>query len=811
MADFFEALLNMSITGSVVIAVVILMRFLLRGMPKKYSYFLWGIAGFRLCCPFSFKSIVSIFNINPVQQPSEIVTKSGTMNYIGTPIAVGPSVNQGIPNDAIGGADGPTNVYVASNAFDIFLDFIPYIWLGVFLLFAAYALISFIRLKKSLATATKYDGNIYQSDAVSSPFIIGIFKPEIYIPYGVDEGYFEYVIAHERYHIRRGDNIIKVISFLILAVHWFNPLCWLAFSLMSRDMEMSCDEWVLAHNDNIKKEYSSALLSFATDRKMPSPSPLCFGEGSAKSRIKNILKFRKPTLIMSVLAIILCAAIAIVCIANPKGDNSIAGNNATAAGNAIYSGDDGYVDLSDIADMNIGAGMPTILYADESKVIFEGTCGVVQFDYSSGVVTDRLSISEILKLDLSEYYDRAVSEDGERLYLINNEFEGDERNAYCYDFTKREINEIKPFELTGRVFTPELIDDEFNGKYSDYIDNSYLTGILGALVGNSLMYLRADNDWSMQSLQLVICDLKSETITKTIPVFSNVSDDLYDEQTAVLFSNLAGKSKMDDYSDVIAEVSSHNTKNKYYKALMEDKDRTIKYIFTEFSKGRQVNAKGTLMRLVTDDIIGGEAIKTKCDTAQEYFDSWVEHNEKLLIKNDNTFMEQNYPYGFMYLTQYANDKIKPEPAKLLNFFAYCCYDVSFPQSGETVLFEYDYDSSYEPKVLWRQNYCDPEVKEASLVVVDGNQEIYIRKLEIEDVRPYSYNNDKWDYVIELDSKVTAEVDLKLSSIPNLVVVIKDSNNMEYRIRLDRYMRDVDLAPVFVYDNGREIASYNLPE
>lgn len=310
MSAVSNTIFNMSITGSVVILVVILIRFVLQKVPKKYSYILWSVAGFRLCCPFSFESVVSLFNINPIQNHTDFVSDSGTMNYIDVQVYTQtPQTNIG----TIIEADAPATVIVQNH----FTDFIPYIWILGLIFLVAIGIINFVKIRKQLLTATKKCDNIYQSESISSPFILGIIKPKIYIPYSIDEEYFDYVIAHERYHLKRRDNIIKLFAFLLLCVHWFNPFCWLAFYLVNKDMEMSCDEWVLRHNDGIKKAYSNALLSFATEKNILTPTPLCFVEGSAKSRIKNVLKYKKPAVIVSIIAIILCIAVTVVCIANP--------------------------------------------------------------------------------------------------------------------------------------------------------------------------------------------------------------------------------------------------------------------------------------------------------------------------------------------------------------------------------------------------------------------------------------------------------------------------------------------------------------
>lgn len=307
----FDIILNMAITSSVVIFIIILVRFILKGVPKKYSYILWSIAGFRLCCPFSFKSVISLFNINPIQRPNEIVTNSGRMNYLDAPIYLQTPQTD---TDVIGGADVSVSTLVIDHTFS---DFIPYIWIIGIIILLIYGSISYIRTRREVSTATKKKDNIFECENITTPFILGIIKPKIYVPYSIDKDYFDYVIAHEKYHLKRKDNVVKLFAFLLLCIYWFNPFCWIAFYLMNKDMEMSCDEWVLAHSTGIKKAYSNALLSFATAKSFPNPSPLSFGEGSAKSRIKNVLKYKKPTVIISIIAILLCITVTVVCIANP--------------------------------------------------------------------------------------------------------------------------------------------------------------------------------------------------------------------------------------------------------------------------------------------------------------------------------------------------------------------------------------------------------------------------------------------------------------------------------------------------------------
>lgn len=321
MNTLFNTIINMSITGSIVIAAVIIIRFLLKKLPKKYSYLLWSVVAFRLCVPVSFESIISIFQFKLLQaHPKNAVSESGVMPYVPMPEPkVAPLPQTTAPLQ--GGSNIAEMAEVQQTV--TITDVLPYVWLAGVVLFALWGIVSYIRFNGLLSSSVKYIDNIYQSDRIETPLIFGIIKPKIYIPFEMNTEYFSYVIAHERYHIKRFDYLVKLFAFFVLALHWFNPLCYLAFYLMSKDMEMSCDEKVLGSSENVKKNYSYALLSFATDKKFPAPTPICFGEGSVKSRIKNILKFKKPKLAVSVIAVLFCGLVLVSCAANPKSDNAL--------------------------------------------------------------------------------------------------------------------------------------------------------------------------------------------------------------------------------------------------------------------------------------------------------------------------------------------------------------------------------------------------------------------------------------------------------------------------------------------------------
>lgn len=321
MEAVFLRLLNMSITASYVIAAVLLIRLLLRKAPKKYSYWLWSVVGFRLCCPVSFESVLSIFSFKPFDMSAAQSAGGAALQYV--PYDIGfmaqPAVTVGIPaaNNFISSSLPAATPAASINPVQIWTGIAAAVWcLGVAALLI-YSVVTYVRLNKQMSSAILLEGNVWQSDTLRSPFVLGFFRPRIYLPFGLDADTQRYVLTHERYHINRFDHIVKPFAFLLLTLHWFNPLCWLAFVLMGRDMEMSCDEKVLSSEEHSAKAYSTSLLSFAANRRFPAPTPLAFGETGARSRIKNALKWRRPTRLITVLAVVLCITVVAACAANP--------------------------------------------------------------------------------------------------------------------------------------------------------------------------------------------------------------------------------------------------------------------------------------------------------------------------------------------------------------------------------------------------------------------------------------------------------------------------------------------------------------
>lgn len=315
MREIFLTVLEMSVTASYVIGAILLIRLLLKKAPRKYSYVLWLAAAFRLSCPFSFESALSIFTLRKMTAEKAAVADPDVQVIPVTPAV--PEIPAVYPQETV------TLTPEIAEPAPIGIDFAQIgaaVWLAGMVLIICYALFSWAKLKYSLRTAVRLERNVLQADMVRSPFILGFIRPKIYIPFGLGGERLDYVLAHERCHLRRLDHIIKPAAFLLLAVHWFNPLVWLGFGLMSRDMEMSCDEKVLDSRDNIRKAYSTTLLSFAAGRNFPLPSPLAFGESSVKSRIKNILSWKKPALWVTLAAVMVSVIAVFCCAADPESD-----------------------------------------------------------------------------------------------------------------------------------------------------------------------------------------------------------------------------------------------------------------------------------------------------------------------------------------------------------------------------------------------------------------------------------------------------------------------------------------------------------
>ena len=313
MNEFFLKIINMSISASWLIFAVLILRLVLKKAPKWVNVLLWGIVAIRLICPFSFESALSLIP-SAETFPKKIIS--------------GPSfdVQSGITpvdnriNDYLGDRyfEGVT---VPANNGNTIMTILTIVWTIGILLLVAYTVISYWRLHREIDTAVRYKDNIFQSENVSSPFALGLIKPRIYLPFKLDGQDMEHVVAHEQAHIRRKDHWWKPLGFLLLTIHWFNPLMWLAYVLLCRDIELACDEKVIKGLSNEQRaDYTQALVACSVNRRMIAACPLAFGEVGVKERVKSVMNYKKPAFWVIIIAVIVCVGVAVCFLTNPKQD-----------------------------------------------------------------------------------------------------------------------------------------------------------------------------------------------------------------------------------------------------------------------------------------------------------------------------------------------------------------------------------------------------------------------------------------------------------------------------------------------------------
>ena len=332
MTSVFLGILGMSLAASAAILAVLAARLPLRRAPKVFSYALWAIVLLRLLSPVSVRSPLSVMNLLPGGTEKSVTvsgdvptpipptgTHTGTGGALSYDLSSAPDTSeaelggsesvQQIPEVQTPAAGTPAAPAARPAARDVLLAAASWVWLAGAAAMAARGVVRYVRLRRRLVGAVKEQDGVLLADGADVPFTLGLFRPRIYIPSDLGEREKEYVLAHERCHIRRGDNLTRVLAYAALCIHWFNPLVWAAFVLSGRDMELSCDEAVLRRApSDIRAEYATSILRYSGGTGHVAASPLSFGEGEPKSRIKNVMKFRKPAIWTVVIAGIVCAA-----------------------------------------------------------------------------------------------------------------------------------------------------------------------------------------------------------------------------------------------------------------------------------------------------------------------------------------------------------------------------------------------------------------------------------------------------------------------------------------------------------------------
>ena len=310
MSEVFLKIVNMSISAGWLVLAVLLLRLILKKAPKWISVLLWGLVAIRLICPISFESVLSLIpsveTVSPgimLDATPQIHTGIGALNS-----AINPIISQSFtpnPGDS-------------ANPLQIWIPVAAVVWLVGFAIMLVYTAVSYLMLHRKVATAVLLQGNIFQSEYVDSPFVLGIIKPRVYLPFQINGEQLSLVVAHEHAHIRRKDHWWKPLGFLLLAIYWFHPLMWLGYILLCRDIELACDEKVIQNMDSeTKADYSEALVACSVNRRRIAACPLAFGEVGVKARVKSVMHYKKPAFWMIAAAILASIAAGVCFLTDP--------------------------------------------------------------------------------------------------------------------------------------------------------------------------------------------------------------------------------------------------------------------------------------------------------------------------------------------------------------------------------------------------------------------------------------------------------------------------------------------------------------
>ena len=681
----------MSITASFVILFILIMRLFLKKVPKIFSYALWSVVLFRLICPISFESVFSLIPTKTEAIPQNIM-------YARTPqINTGISILDQTVNSSLPAPIGVTSI----NPMQVVLFLARILWVLGFLVLVSYSILSLISLKQKLKDAVFIEDNIYSSNRLDTPFVMGIIRPRIYLPANLTAQERRYILLHEQTHIKRCDHLIKILSFLALCIHWFNPLVWLAFFVSGKDMEMSCDESVIKTlGSEVKKEYSTSLLSLSTGKRILGGTPLAFGEGDTKGRIKNILNYKKTpfwVLMVCILAVILTS---ISLIANPK-EEEVA---------SIY-----------LKVENLQAIL--MQQPDEAIQIRENTRKVFQYLSSEGIGTwindtewtkqGSASVNELQPTYVLENLQGEEIRSEIRLYQSETTLAmvvyGDESCYYRIDpdaFKRFEllilpISYAVPFDevdmaaviteykkgkieaqvkvvvptVVNRLSSLLLVDEAFSKPSINDIPKvkEYIQIVFQSSNNQVYHYLyEEDGEYSLEISYQGIWKISSEAVEE-IRAIMEESDGTVDAEPILETNNTgveeASTERVDDILERLFDTLE-NLSQKYsnindliqmnkdiFEEVISYGDSTLIYCFQRFELGNQTEEKGSLMMAACRRISVDEDIDLVTTNGQEWYDAFKENAIKMQTQLGKDEFKKHMPKAYL-LTQYLSGNLE---------------------------------------------------------------------------------------------------------------------------------------------------------
>ena len=468
MSELFLKIVNMSISASWVVVAVLALRFCLKKAPKWVNVLLWGIVAARMVFPFSIESVLSLIPSAETISPTIMMEQS-------------PSVQTGVPalnhviNPVISGSFTPAPG-ASANPLQIWIPVLAGIWLfGIVALFL-YSAVSYCRLRRKVCEAVILRDNIYQSENVCSPFVLGIIRPKIYLPYHMDSREVGHVIAHEQTHIRRKDHWWKPLGFLLLTIHWFNPLMWLSYVLLCRDIELACDEKVIGKMGNAQRaDYTQALVACSVDRRLIAACPLAFGEIGVKERVKSVMNYKKPAFWIVLASVIVCAVIAVCFLTNPIGFQfDVSANTIVSANHFDMRNADDPVSIemtpAQISELNSRlAGVKNCKRSDKYAGLTPGYQISAQMQDGSYIRISGYSLSDNTMVD--------IEQNGKRYAVSDREFQ-EYLSRICAGGDVSAAFDLQPL----RAQYPEYFDLDASAGLDVYVwqmaPDSYYFGLL---------------------------------------------------------------------------------------------------------------------------------------------------------------------------------------------------------------------------------------------------------------------------------------------------------------------------------------------
>lgn len=541
MREVFAAILDNAMVAGIMILVIVLIRVFMRKMPKFICPLLWGLVGIKLLIPFDIHSSFGLLSSDKIveysgQEQAPVIVKTGLR-----------MVDEGTNHFIANNINSPSATRVQGNFYDVCV----YLWLaGIFVLFL-YMLISCIMMRKVISCSVAVEENVRICDEINRPFLLGIIRPQIYLPSGIEKDKYEYIVAHEKMHIKRGDHIWKILGFFLLSIYWFHPLCWLAYYLFCKDVEFACDEKVISGRDSLwRANYCQTLLECSTDCRKVMFVPLGFGEVDVKERVKKVMGYKKTKISIAIFLILICGITVIGF--GTRHTGSVDTNNSAKREETVDNkstekekivGQKPTINLDDYP----GVDGTHLYYADENKIIFADYYGLFVYDTENHKYIQSVDLKPIGcdKTQGDDACEIAVNKDGTKVYL---HVMSDKENMYEYAVENNTFVK-KKYALDENDLYKDIIDDsgseQANFTTSTGKENSYYI-VNGYSNLGEFGYIRydPDADYDLVFPLFVTDDLKNAA-------YFNRSD-IYDIVRAEI--NYDGKHYVCEDRKVLADI-----------------------------------------------------------------------------------------------------------------------------------------------------------------------------------------------------------------------------------------------------------------